>query len=118
MRDLLGRKDKAENKNGGVEMRVLVACEYSGTVRDAFRALGHDAVSCDIVPSERPGPHLQCDVLEVLDQGWDMTIAFPECRYLAYVGEPHMHKPGRAEKRAEARVRKKTVGGRHTDDSD
>jgi hypothetical protein len=84
-------------------MKILVACEYSGTVRDAFRALGHDAISCDILPSERPGPHLQCDVLEVIGVGqWDMMIAFPPCRYLAYVGEPHMHKPGRAEKRAEA----------------
>ena len=67
-------------------MRVLVACEYSGTVRDAFSALGHDAWSCDILPTESPGNHYQCDVLDVLGLGWDLMIAHPPCTYLASAG--------------------------------
>lgn len=67
-------------------MRVLVACEFSGTVRDAFLAIGHDAWSCDILPTESPGPHIQEDVLEVLNDGWDMMIAFPPCTHLASSG--------------------------------
>jgi hypothetical protein len=67
-------------------MRVLVACEFSGQVRDAFIAAGHDAVSCDLLPSEAPGPHIQGDVLEVLNDGWDMMIAFPPCTYLCSSG--------------------------------
>ena len=58
-------------------MRVLVACEFSGVVRDAFRARGHDAVSCDLLPSERPGPHIVGDVRAVLHDGWDLLIAHP-----------------------------------------
>jgi hypothetical protein len=67
-------------------MRVLAACEYSGVVRDAFAALGHDAWSCDLLPSERPGQHFQCDVRLVLGDGWDMIIAFPPCTYLCSSG--------------------------------
>lgn len=67
-------------------MKVLVACEFSGTVRDAFIAQGHDAISCDLLPTDKPGPHLQCDVLEVLDQGWDLMIAHPPCTHLAVSG--------------------------------
>ena len=67
-------------------MRVLVACEYSGIVRDAFIARGHDAVSCDILPTERPGPHIQGDVMAVIDDGWDMMIAHPPCTYLSNSG--------------------------------
>jgi hypothetical protein len=63
-------------------MKVLVACEFSGRVRDAFIAKGHDAVSCDLLPTECPGPHIQCDVLEILDDGWDLMIAHPPCTYL------------------------------------
>jgi len=63
-------------------MKVLVACEFSGIVRDAFIAKGHDAVSCDLLPTERPGPHIQGDVLEILDDGWDMMIAHPPCTYI------------------------------------
>lgn len=62
-------------------MRVLIACEFSGRVRDAFRALGHDAVSCDLLPSEIPGPHINGDVRDILDQGWDLMIAHPPCTY-------------------------------------
>ena len=67
-------------------MKVLIACEFSGTVRDAFIARGHDAVSCDLLPSEKPGPHIQGDVLEHLDDGWDLMIAHPPCDHLASSG--------------------------------
>jgi site-specific DNA-cytosine methylase len=67
-------------------MRVLVACEFSGIVRDAFRAEGHDAVSCDFLPSERPGPHIQGDVLDILSDGWDLMVAHPPCTSLAVSG--------------------------------
>lgn len=67
-------------------MKVLVACEFSGTVRNAFRRLGHFAVSCDLLPSEDDGPHIQADVLGVLDYGWDLMIARPPCTHLAVSG--------------------------------
>lgn len=67
-------------------MRVLVACEFSGTVRDAFAALGHDAWSCDLEPCERGGQHMQRDVREVLRDGWDLMIAHPPCTHLAVSG--------------------------------
>lgn len=67
-------------------MKVLIACEFSGTVRDAFRKQGHEAWSCDILPTEVPGPHIQGDVLEILDQGWDLMIAHPPCTYLCFAG--------------------------------
>lgn len=68
-------------------MRVLVACEYSGTVRDAFRALGHDAWSCDLLPSDAdPKWHIHGDVMEVLGSGWDLMIAHPPCTHLAVSG--------------------------------
>ena len=67
-------------------MRVLIACEYSGTVRDAFRAAGHDAVSCDLLPTDSPGPHYQGDVFDIIRDGWDMMIAHPPCTYLCSSG--------------------------------
>jgi site-specific DNA-cytosine methylase len=67
-------------------MRVLVACEISGVVRDAFIRHGHDAMSCDLLPSERPGPHYQGDVRDVLDQHWDLMVAHPPCTDLAVSG--------------------------------
>jgi len=67
-------------------MRVLVACEFSGVVRRAFRAQGHEAWSCDLLPSEDGGPHIQGDVLEVLPWGWDLMIAHPPCTHLAVSG--------------------------------
>ena len=66
-------------------MKILVACEFSGIVRDAFIAKGHDAVSCDLLPSERPGPHIQGDV-RLVGNDWDMMIAFPPCTYLCVSG--------------------------------
>lgn len=67
-------------------MRVLVACEFSGAVRDAFAALGHDAWSCDLLASIRPGQHIQGDALAVLDRGWDLMISHPPCTYLCVSG--------------------------------
>ena len=72
-------------------MRVLVACEFSGIVRDAFLARGHDAVSCDLLPSEAPGPHYQCNVRPLLRHPWDLVIAHPPCTYLANSGVRWLH---------------------------
>ena len=71
--------------------RVLVACEFSGVVRDAFVALGHDAWSCDLVPSEQPGPHIVGDVREVLGEGWDVMCCFPPCTHLSNSGARWWH---------------------------
>lgn len=80
-------------------MKVLVACEYSGTVRDAFINAGNDAISCDILPTERPGPHYLGDVRELLIEKWDLIIAHPPCTYLCNSGVCHLHKdPTRWEK--------------------
>ena len=67
-------------------MRVLLACEYSGAARDAFRAMGHFAMSCDLLPTDVPGPHHEGSVLDILDEDWDMMIAFPPCTHLAVSG--------------------------------
>ena len=67
-------------------MRVLIACEYSGTVRDAFLRAGHDALSCDLLPTDAPGPHYQGDVRDILADGWDLMIAHPPCTHLAVSG--------------------------------
>jgi len=67
-------------------MRVLIACEYSGTVRDAFRARGHDAVSCDLLPTDAPGPHHQGPVQDIISDSWDLMIAHPPCTYLSVSG--------------------------------
>lgn len=81
--------------------RVLIACEQSGRVRDAFLALGHDAWSCDILPTESPipGRHFQRDIFDVLatEGTWDLMIAHPECRYLANSGARHLYINGRKE---------------------
>lgn len=75
--------------------RVLVACEYSGTVRDAFRAAGHDAVSCDIIPTEAPdGPHLLGDARDFLGDGWHLMVAHPPCTYLTNAGSKHLVSKG------------------------
>ena len=73
-------------------MRVLVACEYSGKVRDAFIAQGHDAISCDILPTESIGPHYQGDAFDIIDQDWDLMIAHPPCTYLCNSGVSWLHK--------------------------
>ena len=79
-------------------MRVLVACEYSGVVRDAFIARGHEAMSCDLLPTEAPGPHYQGDVRDVLDYPWDVMIAHPPCTHLSVSGARHF-----ADKRMDGR---------------
>lgn len=79
-------------------MRVLVACEFSGVVRDAFARAGHYAVSCDLLPSETPGLHIEADVLSVLGDGWDLMIAHPPCTHLAVSGARYF-----AEKKADGR---------------
>lgn len=73
-------------------MRVLVACEFSGKVRDAFSKLGHDAWSCDIIPTDAPGNHYQGDVLDIINDGWDLMIAHPPCTHLAVSGARHLAK--------------------------
>lgn len=70
-------------------LKVLVACEYSGRVRDAFASMGHFAMSCDLLPSDAPGLHYQGDVTDILDQGWDLMIAHPPCTHLAVSGAKH-----------------------------
>ena len=67
-------------------MNVLVACEYSGRVRDAFIAKGHNAWSCDLLPTETDGPHYQGDVRKILGNPWDLLIAHPECTFLCNSG--------------------------------
>lgn len=84
-------------------MRVLVACEYSGTVRDAFAVLGHDAWSCDILPTDAPGNHYQGDVTDILGDGWDLLIGHPPCTYMTNSGVCWLHKdPTRWQKLDEA----------------
>jgi len=70
-------------------MRVLIACEYSGTVRDAFIAQGHDAMSCDLLPTDRPGQHYQGDIVDILGDDWDLMVAHPPCTHLAVSGAKH-----------------------------
>ena len=82
-------------------MKILVACEYSGRVREAFKAKGHEAWSVDLEPTDIPGSHLQQDVLELLNDGWDMMIAFPPCTDLAVSGARYF-----AAKRADGRQQK------------
>ena len=67
-------------------MKVLVACEYSGTVRDAFIRAGHDAISCDLLPTDAPGPHYQGNVMDVIGDGFDLMVAHPPCTYLSASG--------------------------------
>ena len=79
-------------------MRCLIACEYSGRVRDAFIALGHDAMSCDLLPTESPGPHYQGDVRDLFCEHWDLMVSHPPCVDLAVSGARHF-----AAKRADGR---------------
>lgn len=73
-------------------MKVLIACEYSGRVRDAFTKLGHDAMSCDLLDTDAPGKHYKGDVRDVLNDGWDLMIAHPPCTYLTNSGVCWLHK--------------------------
>ena len=75
-------------------MKVLIACEFSGIVRSAFEKRGHNAWSCDILPTEIPGNHIEDDVLKHLDKGWDLMIAHPPCTYLSNAGARHLYPKG------------------------
>lgn len=81
-------------------MRVLVACEYSGRVREAFRALGHEAWSCDLLPTEIQGPHHQGSVEDILGDGWDLMVAHPPCTHLAVSGARHFHRKAKEQEEA------------------
>lgn len=84
-------------------MRVLIACEYSGIVREAFNSVGFNAWSCDILPTELPGKHIKGNVIDVIENTeWDMMVGFPPCTYLTYAGTAHWNKDGRIKKRLEA----------------
>ena len=76
-------------------MRILIACEYSATVREAFAKKGHDVMSCDIEPTDIPGPHYQGDIFDVLYQDWDMMIAHPPCTYLSNAGARFLYPGGK-----------------------
>lgn len=84
-------------------MKVLIACEFSGIVRDAFAERGHDAMSCDLFPTEQPGWHYQGDVMDVINNKWDLMIAHPPCTYLTVTANrSFLNNPGRWKKRLEA----------------
>ena len=86
-------------------MRVLVACEYSGRVRDAFIAAGHEAMSCDLLPTDAPGPHYTGPVQDVLNDGWDLMVAHPPCTYLCSSGlHWNKRRPERAQQTEDALV--------------
>lgn len=88
-------------------MKVLIACEYSGTVRDAFSLRGHDAWSCDLRPTEsemtkKEGKHVEGDVMEMIERGWDLMVGHPPCNYISYAATRYWNDPGRVFKRLEA----------------
>ena len=78
----------------GIGMRVLIACEYSGRVRDEFVKLGHDAWSCDILPTETQGNHYEGNVLDIINDGWDLMIGHPPCTYLSNAGARFLYPKG------------------------
>ena len=80
-------------------MRVLVACEYSGAVRDEFIKLGHDAMSCDLLPTDVQGPHYQGDVFDIINDGWDLMIAHPPCTYISRAGARWMYQNNQVNKK-------------------
>lgn len=81
---------------------VLIACEYSGIVRTAFEQIGWSAVSCDLLPTEMPGNHYQGDVMDIINDSWDLMIAFPPCTYLTYAGMRDWQKIERVKERIKA----------------
>jgi len=92
-------------QNRKKRMKVLVACEFSGVVRDAFLKRGHDVWSCDILPTERKGQHIQDDVLKHLEDGWDLMISFPPCTYLTNAGMCNLTRKNSDEKYRDNRRR-------------
>lgn len=87
-------------------VRVLIACEFSGIVRDAFIRKGHDAISCDLLPTEQPGPHYQGDVFDIIDDDWGLMIAHPPCTHLASSGALHWHRKQQEQEEALEFVRR------------
>lgn len=87
-------------------MKVLIACEYSGTVRDAFTALGHDATSCDLLPTDSLGKHYQGNVMDIINDGWDLMVCHPPCTHLAVSGARWFHKKQKEQQEALDFVRK------------
>ena len=88
---------------GDARLKILIACEYSGIVREAFKAKGYDVTSCDFLPTDIPGKHYQGDVFDIINDGWDMMIAHPPCTYLCIAGLHYSKKdPMRTEKTIEA----------------
>ena len=81
-------------------MKILIACEFSGIVREAFSKNGHYAISCDLLPTEITGPHYRCDISHVIDNGWDMMIAFPPCTHLSVSGARWFSKKQKEQKEA------------------
>lgn len=91
-------------------MKVLIACEFSGTVRDAFIANGHDAMSCDFLPTEKPGPHYQGDVMDILySEHWDLMIAHPSCQYLSYAGNGYLNEERYGDKAKERKLKRESA---------
>lgn len=90
-------------------MKILVACEFSGVVRDAFIRRGHDAVSCDIIDTDAPGPHIKDDVLNHLNKEWDLIIAHPPCTYLCNSGVRWLFEGGRGSVKDEIRWKNMTL---------
>lgn len=88
------------------KLKVLIACEYSATVRTAFENLGHDATSCDLLPSERTGKHYQGDVLDIINDNWDLMIGHPPCTYLSYAGNKYFNEYLYGEKARQRKIEK------------
>ena len=82
-------------------MKILVACEFSGVVREVFKAKGHDAWSCDLLETEIPGQHIKGDVIDLLNEEWDLLIAHPPCTYISNMSNCRIKQPGRMDKRTE-----------------
>jgi hypothetical protein len=81
-------------------MKILIACEFSGIVREAFTKSGHDVTSCDLLPTEIPSKHYQGDVMDILNDGWDMMIAHPPCTHLAVSGARYFYMKKEEQKEA------------------
>lgn len=83
-------------------MKVLIACESSGIIRDEFLKRGHDAISCDLLPTERKGPHYQGNIFDIINNGFDLMIGHPPCTYLSFAAKAYWNTNGRAQKRIDA----------------
>lgn len=91
--------DFTKDEVGENPMKILIACEFSGVVREAFKRKGHNAWSCDLLPTEIEGQHIQSDVMDILEEDWDMMIAHPPCTYISNMSNCRIKDPGRIEAR-------------------